>query len=380
MKNKHLILLAGLVSLVGVSPSFGDERYEGETVAKEIIIQGQNTEWEIARDVSIQAPIYRVTETTELEWKLETTWDYECTSEPGEGRGDWKGYFNVPRRDKADRLADAIKGIGKATAEKIVADGSFFTRKPRSWKEFKAEIGRIQDRLGGNISYEVIVKYGQENARNLGYVDETSCSEVPNTVLVPRLVVREHRDFSHAVTMSARYLVRGLLLLPSEKAELRVSFNGSATSVRMNTDAATCNPVAMVSSSFENGQTVSTYSMDCMRKFKRPEATLNVNLWNEGGEAKMEIKDWHYAQVDPSFLGEATVVVELYEKKGVFTRDVKLGGFEKKLDGASAVIVATGIRPAQGIEVYARYALKRIGSRVYDGGLSESKETYKVKF
>ena len=50
--------------------------------------------------------------TTEQKLVSEKVWDCEDDQQGDGTKGDWKEFFNVPKAEKASRLAAAIKGVG----------------------------------------------------------------------------------------------------------------------------------------------------------------------------------------------------------------------------------------------------------------------------
>lgn len=115
---------------------------------------------------------------------------YHC-SQSGSGHSEaWDAFYNAPRSGKVDALADAIKGVGPSSAEKLVA-ADYFHRKPRSWEAFSNEINSAVSNgvIGKDIAYQVLVKYKAENAANLGY-DAGACTpyQYSCTVYTPSLV------------------------------------------------------------------------------------------------------------------------------------------------------------------------------------------------
>lgn len=94
---------------------------------------------------------------------------YQCSGGGGKSAA-WNAYFSAPKEQKDDRLADAIKGVGAATAKKLVA-GGYFKSKPRSWQAFVDEIDRAvsSGTIEKGVRYQVVVQYRYENMINLGY-------------------------------------------------------------------------------------------------------------------------------------------------------------------------------------------------------------------
>lgn len=106
--------------------------------------------------------------------------DLQCSSGTGTSAL-WNKYFSAPSHQKADTLANAIKGIGEVSAKALVKN-RYFSSKPRNWSEFSAEINRAANAgvIKKSVATEVIYNYRIENAANLGY-SSNSCREVKNT-------------------------------------------------------------------------------------------------------------------------------------------------------------------------------------------------------
>lgn len=142
-------------------------------------------------NLNFSIPVYRYDYATRVVPAI--CFQTECSVEQGNGKqGDWKGFFNVSVEKKANALSEAVKGIGKSTAEKIVRH-DLLTHKPDSWPLFVKEIKRIEKKLeslGYTVSFskEVIEVYGYENRVNLGYYSAQSCTKVPYDCYLTQVV------------------------------------------------------------------------------------------------------------------------------------------------------------------------------------------------
>jgi hypothetical protein len=154
---------------------------------------------------------------------------YQCSSTSGNGSSsNWNGYFNVPRDQKAKALADTIKGVGKSTADRLVANNAF-DHKPRSWSEFVQIIERQDDYIDG-LYNNVVVKFGAENRQALGYGSTSASADdcVITGYRNKRVYVETFHD--EVVPGSTRWLtfdlnIQGGELLPAEKETFTVYFN-----------------------------------------------------------------------------------------------------------------------------------------------------------
>lgn len=135
---------------------------------------------------------------TRLVWEAGTCQDWDCSQAGGGGSSPlWDAFYSAPRERKPKALADAIKGVGEPTALKLIAAGTF-QRKPRSWEAFKEAI-RSAERAGHisrDITYQVTVKYADDNLVNLGYT-QASCRRHTYAcdVLVERFVQEQFTNY-----------------------------------------------------------------------------------------------------------------------------------------------------------------------------------------
>lgn len=169
-------------------------------------------------NLNFNLPVYRYDYATRVVPSV--CYRTECTVEVGNGtQGDWKGFFSVPKAEKAKALADAVKGIGKATAQKIV-DNNLLTHKPDSWSLFVKEINKIENKLQklgyqATFAQEVIDVYGYENRINLGYGSAESCTKEPYDCYITQVVEVETR--LRDIPRSMQVTINGQTLQSFEK-------------------------------------------------------------------------------------------------------------------------------------------------------------------
>jgi hypothetical protein len=157
-----------------------------------------------------------------------------CQDVPGNGtQGDWKGFFEAPKAQRAEKLAAAIKGVGIKSAVVILNNG-FFRSKPRTWNAFSTEIrnaeaAAIAGGFKGHFAEQVISVYGSENSRNLGYYSATACTEVPSTCTV--YVDQEKESFAYNLDRSILVDVRNTVLQSFESEPYSIDVGMDLNSV-----------------------------------------------------------------------------------------------------------------------------------------------------
>ena len=169
---------------------------------------------------------------------------YETTCQGGAGKSPlWDAFYSARKEEKPSRLAEAIKGVGQASADPLVA-GGYFNSKPKSWDAFKSVINSAAS--NGAITQQVktliLSNYRNENMANLGY--NGGCSSTPYAceevhVIQEGYYVQKTCDNPieqpiESKVMSFDFNVENSVLLPSENEnlELSVSAEPSETSMR----------------------------------------------------------------------------------------------------------------------------------------------------
>ncbi len=168
---------------------------------------------------------------------------YQCDSEGGQSPL-WNTFYSAPKAQKPAALADAIRGIGVPSAQKLV-DAGYFHRKPRTWSAFEDEVERAERSgvIDSNARYATLTKYRLDNLINLGYT-ETACRVVQKRckVVVERLVPvpytdYETRDYSKVVETIVRdveIVVSGSRLQSFESDAATVTVGWDRDNVRVN--------------------------------------------------------------------------------------------------------------------------------------------------
>ncbi len=175
---------------------------------------------------------------------------WDCSTTAGTGKSAlWDSFYGARREQKAQRLAEAIKGVGEATAEKLIAAGSF-NSKPRSWDAFSSTLRQAERSgiVGGDITYQVLVKYRTENLVNLGY-SAGSCKVVtyPCDVWVDRFVWEEftnsrqvtRRNTIETIRRNVEVVVRDPILQNFERDTVTVMIGNEINDVRATVDGHT---------------------------------------------------------------------------------------------------------------------------------------------
>ncbi|MCO5143278.1 MAG: hypothetical protein M9962_09340 [Oligoflexia bacterium] len=168
--------------------------------------------------------------------KLQNSTCYKITCSGGTGKSEaWNRFYSAPKASKADALADAVKGIGKATAEKLVS-GGYFNSKPRSWDEFAQEIRRAERSgiIQKGAATDILDTYRRENAANLGYNDQSCREEAYScqkwvSVLEPvpftNYRTKNYQKVADTRTFNINANIRGAQLLSHETEVLQFEVN-----------------------------------------------------------------------------------------------------------------------------------------------------------
>jgi hypothetical protein len=228
--NYRLSLLALLALQVSLNAN-ADQRTTAEWVptTQKLTLEGNSQNGAklngFVGRVNLTAKLY---ETTTYTVKTSKT---QCDNTlNGDGsKGDWNGFYNVPRAEKAKALAAAIKGIGLVSAEYLV--DLFLKDKPDSWSEFTRVIRdaeRVLDQRGlvqSGWGTKVVETYAAENQRNLGYASRDCRTVVSSEKKTRRDLVKEHY-----ATVDLQAL--NLSLLPGEHEVVSVTYDGRNVTVQ----------------------------------------------------------------------------------------------------------------------------------------------------
>ena len=200
-------LTALLSTMLIVSGTLSAQTYEGTTVHKKISRSGLNIDGLSEYDFSLSSDVYRVT--SELRWVEERVWECEDDASGDGSTGNWHGFFNVPKEQKAQALSS----------------------KPRSWRAFAKVINDADDRYETGFSYEVLGKFKKENMSNLGYLVEGKCGYVTKRVF-RRIPVRK---FHHTEQQDFLVTITNAPLLSGEKESFRIVYDGFESRIVVDT-------------------------------------------------------------------------------------------------------------------------------------------------
>ena len=353
------LTLAGLFLSVLASAAV----FEGTPVSKVLDRSGKNLQGDGNSPFTLTSEFYRVT--TRREVVPELVWECE-DDQPGEGKGDWKGFFEAKKDDKPHRLAEAIRGVGVETARRLIADG-YFSNKPRSWKEFKQRMNDADAEYQTGFSKEVIVTYGKENAINLGYIVEGQCEF--KTVMVEHIV--PVRTFVRNETRSYQIRIQNAPLLTGESEKITVTFDGVEDSIYAN--------------SYYNDYKVDRWTQNDTvvfdlagsRKQVRPDNTLTLTANVSGGNLAVQVAD---AAFDPDLGEDRHVVGKVQIDNRAWSSNKELASFDRPLSKTSSVTTLSdlGIQIPEKTNILIYYEI-RIGSSRYHSGESSTQKKLKLK-
>lgn len=338
--------------------------YSGDETSRTLVRKpGQDS-----MTVEMETQVYRVFTTIEL--VLETYEDIECRETRGEGRGDWHGLFSAPKREKAARLAQSVKGVGEATAQCILDSGAF-SSKPRSWSAFKSRMKQADETCGKGTYYRVVVQYGRENAANLGYYSDQDCQAVQRQELVLRPV--EHREPDHVARVAVRVRIHNAPLLPSESESINISFDGVNVTV---------NP----SSRYNRFQVARTgdhdYVLEGQRQRVSPNNTLAVEILARGMGKVLRLTDTDFTPTIGMDSAHAQTFAKIkIRQKGDWKRawiDKTVAETSIPLNGGSSstdLEQMLGSSVPKGEKYYLEYSLQRMNSRLSNDSASGAKDT-----
>lgn|GEM_PF-2411423 len=347
----------------------GQPSYRGETKTQVLTLRTNQNDFTVPMEVNV----YRVW--TELVPVLREYDDYDCKESQGNGReGDWRGFFNAPRGQKPQALADAIKGIGPRTAECIV-DNNILSSKPRSWGAFKNKMREASDVCDKSIYGHVIVQYGSENSQNLGYRGNQECTVTRRQDIV--LEEQERREINHTVRREFHVHAQGGQYLPSESETIEFSYDGlSEPKIETGGDAWR----GGLNQYLIQKRSDSDYVLVGNGRFPvKPNNSISIeflNLPQYGSVVRVTDLDYVAGLDNP----QAQTFVTIVAKKNRFGPDKTLRESRVllqngKADKSLASLLGPDVKP--GDKYYFEYRLERQNSRFNNTSKSEEKETAK---
>jgi hypothetical protein len=305
---------------------------------------------------------------------------------PDSGNGKspaWDRYFSAPGNAKTRALADAIKGVGEVSAEKLIR-GGFFHSKPRSWKAFVAEIDRAVSggAIDSRVRYEVVVRYRSENVENLGYAAGACrpysyrCMKWENRLVpVPRVSFEDRHRVLQTHMRSFNLTVNNSRLqhFESEKVEVTAGLETDDVSVQ-------AGPFNLYQRSIShNGNVTDVVLTGIKRNFVAiPKGVvLGAFVVKQGGPNLSLAVDAKYIPAP----GTTDRLLLRYVVEGCklsFTGYCTFSKYKAVDQGEAQVTQPTSLialKVPANHKVRVRYAVARLGSSWYDGTYSEEQVT-----
>ncbi len=368
------ILLVSLVALTFGALSFNvfADRFEGIQKQTTISRSGKLIQDSDVVTAEVSTMLYKIEE--KLVLSLEPVEEIECTTEPGEGRGDWKGFFEARGSEKAKALSKAIKGVGPVFAEKLV-EGKYFNKKPRSWSDFSAVIKRADENIGGGLAYRVLSQYRDENIVNLGYYSETDCTRTVTYETVLKIV--EEKVPYRTVTKQFIVEIEESALLTGESEKFIFTFNGFEDSVSISSDYNSYQ-IKRVSSSSDRV----IYAALGSRLQVTPENTLNAYITTaRSGNLSVTFEDVAFDSDLVREMGDIEVEVNIFKNRNWWF-DKNIGSFTKRLSftDKDPIEFENLMQINPGTKVYIQYRIKRLGSKFFNNRFSRTKNSSTVSF
>lgn len=344
--------------------SYSEDVYTGDP--RSVTIERHNSDKELSTVVDV--PIYKVYTTYEL-----VTVSYEelvCSDIAGDGKGNWHGFYNAPSRTKAQKLADAVAGIGEKTAQCVV-NSNAFNSKPRTWREFKSAMKRADSDCGKGLYYRTVVQYGKQNAENLGYAGGVDCVVNETVELILKPV--EKKDYVKTISLNFKILIDNAPLLPSETEQVTCLFDGFKAMIETNSRYNYYEIIREGESSFRlKGQ----------RRLASPNNSLELEYipQTSANSAVIRVNDSDYIKDADSAQAQTFVHITVRRPKS-FWFDEKVCEADKLLQNGKGEIninklLDSGKNPIKsGEKFYVEYSLVRSNSRFNNDSKSNVKDT-----
>ncbi|MGE3611562.1 MAG: hypothetical protein AB7I27_18365 [Bacteriovoracaceae bacterium] len=304
-----------------------------------------------------------------------------CSKEPGEGKGDWKNFYNVGGIDaKAKALEDAILGVGPKSSYPLVKyfDG---IKKPRSWEEFSARINAADIEIGHGLAANVLSKYGKENAINLGYYDPTYCNQSVVYVDMPVLLHETYRILDEIINKQIILSInpqeatdpRNSIILPNEIESLKASFDGSE--IQISTDKSLIDYQIL---SDKSGKIEEIKLVPISRKTSMANTPNEVQITFEKDSEKNIILVITNNLYDYDKILKPEIQIDLTFKREAFGFDKEIAQRAYRLkNSVKTQRIKTDVKFDRVKRVYAKYRMSRYGQNThhYRNEKSDSIET-----
>ncbi len=386
--------------------------YRGTDATHNIVRAGKNLDGTIDQTFTLSSEIERVLRRNELvpvrrfrEVKFQDVHKvpktfYRIVCEEVQTRGKLgKGlnaFYAAPKDEKAEKLSQAIKGIGIPTAEKLIARGYFggTSKKPANWEEFSQIIESASEENADmrTLASTVLDKYGDENRKHLGYFIPEVCRMESYTKMVweeftnsrnEEYIVDElqTREFSEPFKTESREIQvtgPGGKLLNGEQETVVVHFNGKDVSVEGNTgyNTYTVNKIT-------EDKLMGTVKIELgvQRKPVTASNTLSVTPHQEADGLKLRVNDRGFDK-DGSGQGIVNYKVMQYIPSGrifgVGSETKELANGSANLDANQAISdIPLNVSRGQNDQIWVEYSLQRSGTPFYNSNSTQTLKTDK---
>jgi len=361
------IMAAALFAAFGITsayaaPQYGDTPSATRGAVRDLITESDSVNVTFKNGVTQQRGVLTISKYMIVTTYVRDTETYNVLvcDENDNGKGDWKGFYNVRKEDKAAALDKAIKGVGPVTSKCIVANG-LLSSKPRSWNAFKIVMRNADDVCGGGIYYNTVVKYGGENAQNLGYAG-ANCQTV--SVTEPVLKAVEQKELVARYQQDFTVTVEGAKFLPDESDKIAVSADE--------------NGLHAISNSFSprnHYDTISTGRQIVELKATRIMKTPDAPAYQALGGSRIAVADKQFfAGFDKKARTELTVTIEK-SFLGMGGKDVGIKTVVMT-NGKAMVDVADMLGEIKAGKKYiVKLALRKLGSEYFNASYSPNTRT-----
>lgn len=322
--------------------------------------------------------------------------DLVCPKGNGYGSpADWKGYFEYgfyDYRNRAEALADAVKGIGNKSktsyAPQLVRDRDFLRSEPETWSEFISELREAEARNPSGLSglTQRVLNY-PENKNNLGYGYNSSSKGLCREVVVDAYYTNEVFEDSEVldtVQMTVPVRVEGLILLPGESQVLSVVFNnilyGQSPEMSIGVDYRSKHSIL----SFSNVGSKEDPRLEAYLKRNKSRSsvdTISLNAFKSKNSNKLSFKLVDsLSGMKPEYLGELELKLELKRYSWWRFDPIIEEVYLQVPVGANPFVYEFASSLESDETYYVEYEIRRLHSKVFSPKFSSDKESNQVNY
>ncbi len=316
---------------------------------------------------------------------------YETTCQGGAGKSPlWDAFYSARKEEKPSRLAAAIKGVGQASADPLVA-GGYFNSKPKSWDAFKSVINSAASNgaITQQVKTLVLSNYRNENMANLGY--NGGCSSTPYAceevhVIQEGYYVQRTCDAPveqpiESKLMSFEFNVENSVLLRSENENLELSVSAEPSETSMK--EAYYNKYSLAADLTGPNHIVVTLTGAGRKQVALPKGALQSVTLTGTGATTADLEVSVSPNILPAAQGEQLLIKYevksckigflpciVWDKKEIFTKPAT--GAITKIPVSSPLVGKKGLKMQVDVEVYKQ-------NSIYHNNKPLSKDTESIK-